>query len=68
MLVMSAPRFAREAATELVKIVRLASDELFVEKRSDLARFDQNDVVGILHFAFDEQKGFFSDHETKMFE
>src|SRR5262245_61333304 len=57
-----------EAATKSSKIMRLTADQLFVRERSDLARFDQNHVVRILHFAFDEQKGFLCNHEPKMFE
>jgi hypothetical protein len=41
---------------ELMKVIGFASDELFGDERSDLAGFDQNDAVRILHFAFDEQK------------
>ena len=51
-----------------MKIMRLASDELFVRQRSDLLRLNQNYVVRILYFAFDEQEGFFCDHEPKAFE
>ena len=50
---------------ELMKIVRLTPHEFRMGKRFDLLRFDQNHVVRILHFAFDEQKGFFSEHEAK---
>ena len=57
-----------EAATALMKIVRLASDELFMCERPDVARFDQNDAIRILHFAFDKQEGFLGDHEPKAFE
>jgi len=56
----------REAA-QLMEIVRLTSDELFVHERSDLLRFNQNDIVRILDFAFDEQKGFLCDEEAKTF-
>jgi hypothetical protein len=35
-----------------MKIVRFAPDEFFVRERPDVARLDQNHVVGILHFAF----------------
>jgi hypothetical protein len=47
----------------LMKIVRLAADELFVDEGSNVLRFDQNDIVRILHFAFDEQKGFLRNYE-----
>src|SRR5262249_8002603 len=57
-----------EAATESSKIVRLTADELFVREGSDLASFDQNHIVRILHFAFDEQKGFLCNHEPRVFE
>ena len=49
-----------------MEIVRLASDELLVQKRLDLLRFDQNDAVGILHFAFDDEKRFLRDHEPQL--
>jgi len=51
----------------LFKIVRLAPDELYVRKRSNFARFYQNDVVRILDCAFNEQKGFLCDEEAKTF-
>ena len=50
-----------------MEIVRLAPDELFMRERSDLLRFNQNDIVRILDFAFDEQKGFLCDEEAKTF-
>jgi hypothetical protein len=50
-----------------MKIVRISAHELLVRERSDVARFDQNNVIGILDFAFDEQKCFFSDQKTKSF-
>jgi hypothetical protein len=50
-----------EAAAALVEIVRLAAGEFLMRERSDVARFNQNNVIRILHFAFDEQKCFFSD-------
>ena len=48
--------------------MRLASDELFVRERSDLLRLDQNDAVGILHFAFDDEKWLFGDQEPQLLE
>jgi hypothetical protein len=51
-----------------VKIVRLTSDELFVRERSDLACFNQNNAIRILHFAFDQQKCFLGDREPEPFE
>ena len=45
----------------LAKIVRLASDQLVMRERFDLARFDQHDIVRVLHFAFDQEKIFFGD-------
>ncbi len=57
-----------ETLYKLVEIVRLASDELFVRERSDLACFNQNNAIRVLHFAFDQQKCFFGDHEPKSFE
>ena len=51
-----------------MKIVRFTSDESFVNERFNISRFDQDDIVRILDFAFDEQKGFLCDHEAKLFE
>ncbi len=48
---------------ELMKIVRLAADELFVREGSNVLRFNQNDIVRILDFAFDEQKSFLRNHQ-----
>ena len=51
-----------------MKIVRLAADELLVQKRFDLLRFNQNDAVGILYFAFDDEELFLGDHKSKFLE
>jgi hypothetical protein len=45
--------------------VRLAPDKLLVRERPDLARFNQNNAIGILHFAVDQQKSFLSDYQAK---
>src|ERR1700730_14743683 len=37
-------------------------------ERSDLTRFDQDNVFRILHFAFNNEKSFFSNQETKALE
>src|SRR5215471_18184832 len=47
-------RFAQRTGYSLSKIMRLASDELFVDEGLDVVRFDQNDIVRILDFAFDK--------------
>jgi hypothetical protein len=60
--------FAKRSGYKSSEIVRLTADELFVREGSDLARFDQNHVVRILHFAFNEQKGFLCNHEPRVFE
>src|SRR5579884_2385478 len=52
----------------LPKIVGLAADELFVREWPNLAGFDQNNAVGILHLTFDEQESFFGDHEAETLE
>ena len=50
-----------------MEIVRLAANEFGMRKRSDFARFNQNDIVRILDFAFDERKGFLCDEKAKTF-
>ena len=50
-----------------MKIVRLAANELIMREWSDVARFNQNHTIGVLHFTFDEQKCFFRDQKTKSF-
>ena len=68
-MVGSARRADRTSQRDILpKIVGLASDELFVGERSDFARFNQDDAIGILHLAFDEEKGFLSYHKPKPFE
>jgi hypothetical protein len=46
-----------------MKIVRLAADELFVRERPDLFGFDQDNVLGVLHLAFDQEKWFLGNQE-----
>ena|SRR5205085_1297314 len=50
-------------ASSSMKIVRVGADELFVGERLDLTRFDQHDVIGVLHDAFDDEKRLFRDQE-----
>jgi len=49
---------------ELMKIVRLAANELFVGKRANILRFDQDDLVRVLNNAFDDEKWFFGDQQS----
>src|SRR5438094_8794713 len=53
----------REEATALMKIVRLASDQLFMCERPELARFDQNDPIRTLHYPSGKQRRLLGDHE-----
>jgi hypothetical protein len=46
-----------------MKIVGLAADELLVGERADFLGFDQDDVVGVLDHAFDNEKWFFRNQE-----
>jgi len=41
-----------------MEIVRLAAGEFLVGEWPDVARFNQDDTIGILDFAFDQQKCF----------
>src|SRR5439155_4205480 len=52
----------------LSEIVRFAPEEFVVGKRSDLARLNQNDIVRILHIAFDQEKIFFRNQKTEPLE
>ena len=36
-----------------------------MRQRRNLSRFHEHDIIGVLHFAFDEQKRLFRDHEPE---
>ena len=59
--------FLKAAHFFLPKIVRLAAEQFFVRERLDLLRFHDDHVIGVLHFAFDDQKRFFRDDEADAF-
>lgn len=52
----------------LMKIVGLAADELFVCKRPDFSCFNQDDIIGILHFTFNQEEILLSNDEPKPLE
>ena len=59
------PGTARRAVvvecSPLMKIMRMAPEQPLVRQRLDFSRLNQKDIIGILHFAFDNQKGFLRD-------
>ena len=47
----------------LTKIMRLAPTSCACASGRIFLRFDKHDIIGILHFSFDEQKRLFRNHE-----
>ena len=51
-----------------MEIIGRRSDARIVIEAFDAAGFDVDDVVDVLQFAFDDQKGFLGDYEALKFE
>src|SRR5688572_5371438 len=58
----------RSGLPPLVKIVRLAADELFVGERADLLGLDQDNVFRVLNRSFDDEKRLFRNQKPHPFE
>jgi hypothetical protein len=52
----------------LVEIMGGAADEVVARQWFDALGFDENDIVDILHAAFDEEEGFLGDKQALLVE
>lgn len=59
----ASPKFQR-----LTKIVRLAAGKLGMRERPNISRFHEHDIVGVLHFTFDDKERFLRNQEPHAFE